>query len=242
MKKLFLFINLLFFSISFSQDFKQDQRIWLAYSGFFKVSNHWSFQAEAQFRMDNQLQRNQQNLFRVGALYAITSKKNLAAGYALVNTFSNSLEEYFKENRLWEQFQYSKKWHNDENLFLHRFRLEQRWVEKKARVDNEIKNVATNYQNRLRYLNRNLFHLCNFNSENEELYAIIQDEVFFTLGENSINTKFIDQNRFLIGLGLNFKNNTRFELGYLNHYVTSSSTTDVMHHTISISVSQNLAL
>ena len=58
MKKLFLFINLLFFSISFSQDFKQDQRIWLAYSGFFKVSNHWSFQAEAQFRMDNQLQRN----------------------------------------------------------------------------------------------------------------------------------------------------------------------------------------
>jgi len=242
MKKLFLFINLFFFSISFSQDFKQDQRVWLAYTSFLKVSNHWSYLGEAQFRMDNQLQQNKQSLFRVGALYSISSSKNITLGYALVNTFSNSLEEYFKENRLWEQFQYAKKWHNDKNLFLHRFRLEQRWVEKKARVDNEIKSVATNYQNRLRYFNRNLFHLCNFNSENEELYAIIQDEVFFTLGDNNINTKFIDQNRFLIGLGLNFKSNTRFELGYLNHYVTSSSTNDVMHHTISISVTQNLAL
>jgi hypothetical protein len=242
MKRLFLLVNLLFFSISFSQDFKQDQRVWLAYTGFFKMSNHWSYQAEAQFRMDNQLQQNHQNLFRVGTLYSISTSKNIAAGYALVHTFSNSLEEYFKENRLWEQFQYSKKWHNDENLFLHRIRLEQRWVEKKGPVNNEIKSITTNYQNRLRYFNRNLFHVCNFVSENASLYAIIQDEVFFTFGDNNINTKLIDQNRFLVGLGLNFKSNTRFELGYLNIYVTSPSQTDTMYHTISISVSQNLAL
>ena len=242
MKSLFLLINLLFFSISFSQDFKQDQRVWFAYTGFFKVSNHWSYQAEAQFRMDNQLQQNQQNLFRLGALYSISTSKNIAAGYALVNTFSNSLEEYYKENRVWEQFQYSKKWHNDKNLFSHRFRLEQRWVEKKASVDNLIKSIDINYQNRLRYLNRNLFHLCNFNSDNEELYAIIQEEVFFIIGDNNINTKFIDQNRFLIGLGLNYKSNTRFEFSYFNNYVTSTSKTDSMYHTISLSITQNLSL
>ena len=79
MKRLFLLVILLFFSISFSQDFKQDQRVWLAYTGFFKASNHWSCQAEAQFRMDNQLQQNQQNLFRVGVLYSISTSKNIAA-------------------------------------------------------------------------------------------------------------------------------------------------------------------
>jgi hypothetical protein len=242
MKRLFLVINLLYCLSSFSQDFKQDQRVWFAYTEFLKVSNHWSYQAEAQFRMDNQLQQNQQNLFRLGALYTISSSKTIAVGNALVNTFSNSMDEYYKENRIWEQFQYSKKWNNDKNFFSRRIRLEQRWVEKKDRIDNEIKSIATNYQNRLRYLNRNLFHLCNFNSENADFYAIIQEEVFFTLGNNNINTKLIDQNRFTVGLGLNFKSNMSIELGYLNNYITSPSKTDVMNHTISISVTQNLAL
>jgi hypothetical protein len=205
MKKLLVFVCVLIFSISFSQDFKQDQRIWFAYTGFFKVSNRWSYQVEAQFRMDNELQQSQQNLFRVGALYDISSSKHFAAGYALVNTFSNSIDDYFKENRLWEQFQSINKWHNEKNVMLHRFRLEQRWVEQLALVDNNVINIATNYQNRLRYLNRNLFHLYNFISTGNELYAVLQDEVFFTLGNNNINTNFIDQNRFLVGLGMNFK-------------------------------------
>ena len=242
MKKLFLAGCLLCISILYSQDFKQDQRIWMAYTGFLKVSNHWSCQVEAQFRMDNQLQQNQQNLFRIGAIYDISSSKHLATGYALVNTFNNSLGDYFKENRLWEQFQYYKKWHNEKNVMLHRFRLEQRWVEQQAIADNNVINSATNYQNRLRYLNRNLFHLYHFKRTDNEMYIVLQDEIFFTLGDNTINRNFIDQNRFFVGLGLNFNNTTRLEVGYLNHYVTSSIANDFMYHTISFSVLQNLVL
>ena len=242
MKKLFLAGCLFCISILYSQDFKQDQRIWMAYTGFLKVSNHWSCQVEAQFRMDNQLQQNQQNLFRNGALYDISSSKHLATGYALVTTFNNSLGDYFKENRLWEQFQYYKKWHNEKNVMLHRFRLEQRWVEQLAIVDNNVINSATNYQNRLRYLNRNLFHLYHFKRTDNEMYIVLQDEIFFTLGDNNINRNFIDQNRFFVGLGLNFNNTTRLEVGYLNHYVTSSIANDFMNHTISFSVLQNLVL
>jgi cob(I)alamin adenosyltransferase len=242
MKKWLLFIFLFYFSSIYSQEFNQDQRVWFAYTGFFKVSTNWSYQVETQFRMDNELQQSQQNLFRVGALYNVSSSKHLAAGYALVNTYSNSIEDYFKENRLWEQFQYNKKWYNDKNTMLHRFRLEQRWVEQITLVDNDVKNSTTNYQNRLRYLNRNLIHLHNFNFTQEELYLVIQDEVFFTVGNNNINTNFIDQNRFFIGLGLNFKNTTRFEMGYLNHFITSSISTDVMNHTISVAIFQNLSL
>jgi len=119
-------------------------------------------------------------------------------------------------------------------------RLENRWVEKLILSDNNVLSLGSSFQNRLRYLNRNLFHILNFKSTNEELYAVLQNEVFFIVGNNKINTKLIDQNRFLIGLGLNYNNNIRLELGYMNHFITSTSTNNVMNHTISVSLLQNL--
>ena len=45
----------------------------------------------------------------------------------------------------------------------------------------------------------------NFKSGNEELYLVLQDEVFINLGTNKVNNQFIDQNRFHIGFGINYK-------------------------------------
>jgi hypothetical protein len=237
MKKLLFIVTLLFFCFSYSQELKQNQRVWFAYTGQYKVSNHWGYHVEAQFRMDNQLKQNQQNLFRVGGIYYLSKSENIIGGYALVNTYNASLDEFFKENRFWEQYQVNKKWNDNKNTIIYRFRLEQRWVEQLAAESN-----ATNYQNRFRYLNRNLFHLLNFNSTNEELYAILQNEVFLNVGDNKVNSKLIDQNRFLVGLGLNYNNNIRLELGYMNHFITSTSANNVMNHTISVSLLQNLDL
>nr|WP_294777929.1 DUF2490 domain-containing protein [uncultured Flavobacterium sp.] len=242
MKIVITFISLTFFSIGFSQQTKQDQRVWFAYTGQYKVSDHWGYHIEAQFRMDNQLEQNQQNLFRIGAIYYLSDSKNLSAGYALVNTFSSSADDFFKENRLWEQFQVNKRWQEGKNVISHRFRLEQRWVEKIGVLEGDVVSMGSNFQNRLRYLNRNLFHLTNLKSTQEELYLVLQNEVFLNLGHNEVNGKFLDQNRFLIGLGLNYNNNIRLELGYLNHYITSSFSDDVMNHTVSISLIQNLVL
>ena len=122
----------------------------------------------------------------------------------------------------------------------HRFRLEQRWVEQLGLVDDEVVNLATNYQNRLRYLNRNLFQILPLHKNESEIYGILQSEVFLNLGNNKVNSKFFDQNRFLVGLGLNFENKTRFELGYLNHFITSSSSNNLMRHTVSVSLLHNL--
>lgn len=242
MKIIFTFISLTFFSIGFSQQIKQDQRVWFAYTGQYKVSSHWGYHLEAQFRMDNQLEQNQQNLFRLGAIYYLSDSKSLAGGYALVNTFSASADDFFKENRIWEQYQVNKKWHNKKNTMTNRFRLEQRWVEKITLVDNNVISLGSDYQNRLRYLNRNLFYITDLKSTNDELYLVLQNEFFFNLGSNKVNDKIFDQNRFLIGLGLNYNNNTRLELGYLNHFITSSFSDDVMNHTVSISLIQNLVL
>ena len=242
MKKLFLTYNLLFVFVAFSQEYKQNQRVWFAYTGQYKVSNHWGYHIEAQFRMDNQLKQNQQNLYRIGAIYYLNSNSVFTAGYSLINTFNANAGEYFKENRLWEQYQYNKKWQEGKNTIIHRFRLENRWVEQLTRVNNSVVSMGSNFQNRLRYLNRNLFHIMNFKATNEELYAVLQNEVFLTVGDNMINTKFIDQNRFLVGLGINYNNNIRLELGYMNHYITSSFSCDAMNHTVSISLLQNLDL
>jgi hypothetical protein len=241
MKKLLLIFSLLFFFFSYSQQVKQNQRIWLAFTGQYKISTHWGYHIEAQFRMDNQLKQNQQNIYRIGAIYYLKSNKIFSAGYGLINTYTVAVDDYFKENRLWEQYQYNKKWNESKNTIIHRFRIENRWVERLISTNNNVVSLGSNFQNRFRYLNRNLFHIMNFKSTNEELYAVLQNEVFLTIGNNNINTKLIDQNRFLVGLGLNY-NNIRLELGYMNQFITSSTSNNIMNHTVSISLLQNLDL
>jgi hypothetical protein len=172
----------------------------------------------------------------------LNSNKSFSAGYGLITTYNAGVDDYFKENRLWEQYQYSKYWNETKNTIIHRFRFENRWVEKLIVSNNNVVSLGNSFQNRFRYLNRNLFHLLNFNSTNEELYAILQNEVFLNVGDNKVNSKLIDQNRFLVGLGLNYNNNIRLELGYINHFITSTSASNVMNHTISVSLLQNLDL
>lgn len=238
MKKIVAVLILLVSANCFSQKTVQDQRIWFAYLGQYKVSEKWGVHLEAQFRMDNDLEQNLQNAFRTGAIYYLSPTKNVTAGYALVHTFSPSLDDFFKENRLWEQFQYNKKWYENKNTMVHRLRLEQRWVEKLATQPGQ--DNTTNYQNRFRYMNRNLFHIAGLKSATDEIYAVVQDEIFLALGENNINSKFIDQNRFLIGLGINHNSTTRLEIGYMNQFVTSSYGNDAMNHTVSVTIFQNL--
>lgn len=226
---------LMIYSTVFSQKTVQNQRVWLAYLGQYKITQKWGIHLEGQLRFDNQMEQNLQNVFRIGGIYFLSPKENITAGYALVHTYNASLDKFYAENRLWEQYQYNKRWNDNKNTMTHRLRLEQRWID-------QLATKTTNYQNRFRYLNRNLFHLTNLKSEKEELYAVLQDEVFLTLGQNQINSKFVDQNRFLVGLGFNYKNSLRLELGYMNQFVTSSSGSDVMNHTVSVTMFHNLDL
>jgi hypothetical protein len=212
----------------------------MAYTGQYKASPHWGYHMEAQFRMDNQLEQNLQNLFRIGAVYHFSEAKNITAGYALVNTYNATADDFFKENRLWEQYQVTKKWSKD--VLINRFRLEQRWVEQWSISEFDQVTSNTVYQNRFRVLNRFLWHLIQLKSEKESLYLVLQNELFVTIGQNSVNSKVIDQNRFLVVFGLNYNNTIRLELGYLNHYITSTSSNDLMNHTISISLFHNIVL
>jgi hypothetical protein len=152
------------------------------------------------------------------------------------------LNDYFNEDRIWEQVQINEKWNKQKNFFINRFRLEQRFVDKIGVVDGSVEKTATNFQNRMRYLNRNLFHVTDFKSGNEELYIVLQDEVFMNLGDNKVNSKFFDQNRFLVGFGIHYKKSIRFEVAYMNQWINPQAGNDVMNHAVSLTLFQNLIL
>lgn len=237
------FLSLLFPVVVFGQELRQDQANWFAYVGTYNVSKKWGYHIEAQFRLNEELARANQNLFRFGGFYNINPKTTVRAGYGLINTLNPSLDNYFHEDRIWEDFQYNHPWNGKKNLFVNRLRLEQRFVDRIGVVeDGSVGKLETNYQNRLRYLNRHTFHLANFKSGNEELYFVVQDEVFLNIGDNRVNNAFFDQNRFLAGIGFNYKNSIRFEVAYLNHLINSPSGSNLMNHTFSLCLFQNLIL
>lgn len=240
--KFSVILLVIFSTIVCAQELKHNQTNWFAYVGQYNISKKWGYHIEAQFRLDDELAKNNQNLFRLGAFYNLSERAKFTIGYGLINTLNSNFNDYFNEDRIWEQVLFNHKWKNNKNTFTNRFRLEQRFVDKLGLVSGESQKIATNYQNRLRYLNRNLFHVMNFKSENEELYLLFQDEIFLNLGNNKVNNKFLDQNRFQIGFGINYKNSIQFEVAYMNHYINSNSGNDIMNHTISLTLLQNLIL
>lgn len=237
-----LSIVLLFIiSISFAQKTIHGQAVWVAYNGQYKLTSKFGAHLEVQWRGDANFEQNRQNLFRIGGIYYLNNQITLSGGYALIKTYVPNLNDFFTENRAWEQIQFNHNWNENKNLMVHRFRLEQRFVENIVlNNSNKVVVEAINYQNRLRYLNRNTFHLFKFNNDRNKTYAILQDELFFTLGDNKVNTNFIDQNRLLIGFGINYEDTIRLEVGYLNHFTTPSSGNNIMNHNVSMSITHNL--
>lgn len=230
-------------AFTFAQEMQQDQANWFAYMGTYNSSPKWGYSIEAQFRLNGELSRNNQNVFRLGAFYHLNKKVTLAAGYGLLNSIDLFLDNYFHEDRIWEQFQYKHLWNNQKNILTARYRLEQRFVDQLGVLeDGSIGKTTTNYQNRFRYLNKNTFHLANFKSGNEELYFVVQDEVFLNLGNNKVNDTFFDQNRFNIGIGFNYKNSIQFEITYMNQFLNLAATSDRMNHVVSLTLFQNLIL
>ncbi len=235
-----IIFSLLFFTSVYSQKITQNNANWFAYIGQYNVSKKWGYHVEAQFRLDEALKKNNQNLFRLGVFYNKNANLNFALGYGIINTLNPGANHYFNEDRVWEQIQLSTKWNQNKNLVVNRFRFEQRFVDKIGLVDEVVTKLETNYQNRFRYLNRNLFHLLDFKSGNEKLYFVLQDEIFMNIGRNKVNSNFFDQNRFLLGLGVNYKNSIRFELGYMNHLINPNQGNNIMNHTVSLALFHNL--
>ncbi|MBK8600295.1 MAG: DUF2490 domain-containing protein [Flavobacterium sp.] len=240
MRKALLLLLALQFQFLYPQKAIENQANWFAYTGQYKLTSKWGLHAEAQFRMDEDIQFSKQNLFRMGAIYYPNQNTNFIVGYGLINTLNSAVDDYFKEDRIWEQYQHTCKWRGAKNVMINRLRLEQRFVDKIGLQNDQVVRVETNYQNRFRYFSRHLFHLKYINENKDECYAVVQDEVFLNIGSNEVNSNFFDQNRFFVGIGIQSNSNFRIEFGYLNQLINPDSGADLMNHTLSVGLFHNL--
>lgn len=205
---------------------RDDAGLWLAAfgNGPFAAREEsplrWWFDGQSRFLDDaggfSQL------LLRPGLGYAVRDNHTLWYGYAYIRTDSVSPGDGFDEHRMWQQWMYTPS--VDDWSFVHRSRLEQRWVETGRDVGHRFRQFA-----------RAQYRL----TDTPQWSLIAWDEAFFHLTDTDWGARAgFDQNRAFLGVG--FKPTPearfRFEVGYLNQFIYRRGGEDVMNHILSVSV------
>ncbi len=187
--------------------FSQEDRVgnWLMYFGMNKVSEKFSIHTEVQYRNHTIAPVNvEQLLLRGGLNFHFSSTAFTSAGYAYIAGYqyeSPQLNPEVEEHRLWQQFVTTN---NIGRVKLeHRYRLEQRWVNK-------------HYRNRFRYRLMLFIPLNKPQIEKGCLFLGLYDEVFIN-GKNN----FFDRNRLYGALGYQFSKSMSIQVGWLSQQQSS---------------------
>ncbi|MBK9336667.1 MAG: DUF2490 domain-containing protein [Lewinellaceae bacterium] len=149
---------------------------WFTYFGQYKLSSRWGMHFDGQFRADDQVERINQSLLRLGGQYYLRPATTYTLGYAFVNTYSNSAGEYFTEHRIWQQFMHAHPLGASVSM-AHRFRFENRFVERAAQKPET--DWAVGY--RFRYFNRTVLHLGGRAEARVRPYLALQNEFFLNV-------------------------------------------------------------
>lgn len=201
--------------------------LWGIYTGTFKLVNNTHFYSEYQHRRADLGEDLQQHLIRFGFEQRFKSPVSVTAGYAFVITYpygKQPVATEFNEHRIWQQVNFTQV--ITKFKFTHRFRLEQRWLEKKRfeSSSNEYVFNGYNYLNRIRYRFFASYSIWKKESENKfnELQLQCSDEVFIAFGKNVLLNVF-DQNRVSCALSFSFNKHVSVFGGYLNQYLLKAS-------------------
>ena len=188
---------------------------WLQSFNTVRLDDRWSLLLEFQWRRANGFRQGLQELYRTGVNYKVNDQVSVLAGYAFVQThpygdYPIAANGSFPEHRVFEQLSFRhpvQRW-----LFTHRFRLEQRWLQRIVNGTNgPVKDW--NYLNRFRYQFRAQYRLKA--KGNQEWYAAAADELFIGAGKN-LGTNIFDQNRLFLLTGYKFSRKFSLEAGYFN--------------------------
>lgn len=202
-KNIILGISLLLLSSNILAQKEENLGNWIMYFGTHKLNDKLSLHYETQLRNYKVTSNFNQLLPRVGVNYKIDDNAMVTAGYALIPTqseFESGWNETMSvENRIWQQFILRNK--VGSISLRHRYRLEQRWIEK----DN-----LTNYKNRARYMISAKIPLSN--KVDFPLFLSIYDEIFLNISDTPF-----DQNRLFGALGFQVNKNMNIQAGYLRH-------------------------
>ncbi len=200
---------------AFSQEFKREianqQNTWLELAGGYTM--------EARIRRSDMLLNPQQLLFRTGIDYYLENKSSISLGYAFVRAWpgKNAVVYENNEQRIWQQLMTNSK--AGKLLLTHRYRLEQRWIERDRIPDNLTPGTQHDYLNRFRYRFLMQLPLNQTSMQEKTLFMALSNESFINFGNVQYNI--FDQNRSYLGLGYKFTENSAIQLGYLNHLIVN---------------------
>lgn len=175
------------------------------YFGLNRISDDFSIHSEVQFRNHTAIPVNtEQWMLRTGLNYHIDPNAFVTAGYAHIPSYVYESEQAApetEEHRIWQQLLMNN--YVGRVKFEHRYRVEQRWVNKE-------------YFNRLRYRLMAFVPLNNNSMKPKTLFLGLYDEIFL----NTIEGNFFDRNRLYAALGYQLNSSTQVQAGLLHQQVS----------------------
>ncbi len=219
----FLHVLLVTICLSFgvtskTQTIDHNTNVWLMNLNRYQLSDKWFASSELHVRRTDGIEDWQQFLFRPALNYAFNNSVTGSFGYTYIRTspygrFSAPI--LVPENNLWEEITLNHK--SGKVGFLHRFRLEHRFIGKVVFRNDRPKIQGSDFKQRFRYRFTGNFPLFQSN----KWFASWFDEVFINLN-NGFMPLAMNQNWFYLGLGRKLKNGN-VQLGYMNQLISLSN-------------------
>lgn len=212
---LLLLVSLPFFASA------QDSELgnWMIYFGNKKIDSKWNLHHEVQYRNYNAIGDLEQLLIRAGLGYNLTeNNNNILLGYGYIRSENYLAGDDEKvgvdEHRIYQQF-ITKQAIGRVNV-QHRYRFEQRFVESDFRV-------------RFRYFLALSLPLNHPKLQDNTFYLSAYNEIFLDTDQNPY-----DRNRLYGGLGYRLNSSVRFELGYMNQFLSGGKDRDQLNMIIGV--------
>jgi hypothetical protein len=206
--RLFLFVFLLLGINNSLYSQKSDIGNWFIYFGNQKINQNWNWHNEIQCRNYDFIGDTNQLLLRTGIGYNLTeNNNNVLLGYAFVNTHkyitNSDQKQESNEHRIFQQF--ITKQNFDRLYFLHRYRVEERFL-------------SDDFQVRLRYFLSASIPLNKKTLDKNAIYFSTYNEIF-------VNTEkpLFDRNRIYAALGFVINKNFKLEAGFMSQILEQSN-------------------
>lgn len=197
---------------------------WYNFFGSKQVGRTFNIHHEVQYRNYNAIGDLEQLLVRTGLGYNLTENNNnvlLGYGYVAGENYSGAGDTKVQtyEHRVFQQF--ITKQNFGRLSFQHRYRVEERFLDE-------------NLLFRGRYFLGVTVALNNKTLENKTIYFSAYNELFVQeqktkIGNDSSSHFSFDRNRVYAGLGYQLQHNLKFELAYMNQYITKSTQRDQLN-------------
>lgn len=217
LKKLLLLFSIiisLFFN-KLSAQTQHQQSGWFMMLNNTRFNDKWGLQLDVQVRSFDNWSYVRNTLFRPGLTYSLNKNNNVALGYLLATTFNRSDDasvNNLNEHRIWEQYIVT---HKLKSVFAsHRFRVEQRFIERNGAEDI--------FAQRFRYFFRLIQPIQPQTQQgfNKGVFIALQNEIFLNLQhKNELNKSIFDQNRGYLAAGYRFSKKFDIEAGYMNQAI-----------------------